>query len=140
MESFARRLGPVGIVIATVIVAVVVNLIIYAIGSVAGANYDFTADGESYNVTPLTLIGFTAIPLLIGLIVTVILSRWRRWVILVALVIAPLAAIGTIFTMTIPSDLDTGSKVALVAAHIALGIVAVGGILALRTLETRSTS
>ncbi|MCA9833836.1 MAG: hypothetical protein KC435_07830 [Thermomicrobiales bacterium] len=127
------RLGTVGIIITTAVAAVVVNLIIYTIGSIAGGTYDFTNGGKDYHVDPWTLSGFTGIPLLIGLTVAALLSRKWSWVIIVALVIGPLAAVGTIFTMTVPSDLDTTSKIALGAAHVSLGLFAIGGVLALRS-------
>ena len=130
------RLGTIGIIITTAVAAVAVNLIIYTIGSVAGGTYDFTDSGKDYHVDPWTLSGFTAVPLLVGLTVAALLSRKWSWVIIVALVIGPLAAVGTIFTMTVPSDLDTTSKIALGAAHVSLGLFAIGGALALRSPRT----
>lgn len=138
-ETWARRQGTVSIIILTALFAVIINLAIYGIATFAGATFDFTDKGEAYHVYALTLIGFTAIPLLAGLTALAILGRWWRVLYAVAIVIAPIIAIATIFTMTIPADLDSGSTAALAAAHIVVGICAAGGSIALRALVPRST-
>ncbi len=132
LESLARRWGTPATVIAAALVAVGINLILYAIGTFAGATFDFTVDGEPAHVYAITLIGFTAIPLLVGLALVAVLGRWWKWVYPLALVIALVLAIGTIFIMTLPVNLDTASTVTLAAAHVVVAIVAVGGIIALR--------
>lgn len=135
-DTLSRRLGTPGTVIATALFAVVINLVIYGIGTVVGGTFDFTDGGERYHVNMLTLTGFTAIPLLVGLTVVAILARWVTWVFPVAPVVAPIAAIGTIFSMTIPADLDTTSTVTLAVAHVMVGLMAINGILALRSATT----
>ncbi|MEV0728304.1 DUF6069 family protein [Polymorphospora sp. NPDC050346] len=134
IAALARRLGRPGVVAATVLLAVVVNLIIYAIGRGAGATYVFTAGGQSTHVEPLTLVGFTAVPLAVGLTAAVLLSRWWHWVIPVALVVAPVLALLSIPAMTLPSDLDTTGKIALALCHVTLAPISVAGLLAIRSL------
>ena len=131
LESLARRWGVPGTVIAAAMVAVVINLIVYAVGTLAGASFDFTVDGTSEHVYALLLTAFTAIPMLVGLTLVALLARWWRQVIPLALVVAPLLAIGTIFIMTLPTDFDTASTVTLAITHVVVAIVTVAGILAL---------
>ena len=138
LQSFARRQGAAGTIILTTLAAIVINLVIYGIATLAGGTFDFTDKGTTYHVDALGLTGFTAIPLLVGLTVVAILGRWLKWVFPLALVVAPIAAIGTIFTMTTPADLDTASTVALAVAHVVVGIAAVLGIIALRAPAPKS--
>ncbi|WP_315094360.1 DUF6069 family protein [uncultured Cellulomonas sp.] len=120
------------VVVGAVLVAVVVNLAIYAIGRAAGAGFGFTAAGGSPStVDAVTVAGFTAVPLLVGLTAAALLRRWS-WAIPAALVVAPVLAVATIFLMTIPADLDTASTVTLACCHLALVPVSV---LALRALR-----
>ncbi|WP_200938453.1 DUF6069 family protein [Cellulomonas sp. Root137] len=120
------------VVVGAVLVAVVVNLAIYGIGRAAGADYEFTAAGGSPStVDALTVAGFTAVPLLVGLTVAALLRRWS-WAIPTALVVAPVLAVATILVMTVPADFDTASTVTLACCHLALVPISV---LALRALR-----
>ena len=60
-------------VVVTTLVAAVVNLLVHAGGSAAGATYEFTSDAGPARVDILTLMGFTTLPLLIGLAVAALL-------------------------------------------------------------------
>lgn len=93
-----------------------------------------SSKAETYHIDPLSLSGFTGIPLLAGLTLTALMARRWRGVIPVALVVGPLAAIGTIFSMTVPADLDTVSTTALAATHVAVGVFAIVGTLTLRSV------
>ncbi len=131
--SAATRAGwnrPV-IVIVTVIVATVVNSTVYAIGRLVGGDFRFTSGGVALEVDPLTLIGFTALPLAIGMTAAALLSRWP-WTTTAALVIGPVLAVGSIAGMTLPADFDIASKLALSLCHVALVPAMVAGLLALR--------
>ena len=140
INSFGRKSGVVGIILSTAALAVVINLIIYAIAKLAGASFDFERGGEMYHVDPFTLIIFTALPILIGLAITAIAARFGNWAYAVALIVGPVAAIGSTFIMTFPEDdLDTQSMVALAASHVVLGIVIALGVLALRASRSPQT-
>lgn len=132
LETRARRWGATGIIIATALTALAINLVVYAIGTIAGASFDFTVDGASEHVYALLLAAFTVIPIVLGLTLVTLLARWWHQVIPLALVIAPVLAIGTIFIMTLPTDLDTASTITLAITHVVVAIVTVAGILALR--------
>lgn len=138
--TMTRRMNRTGIVIATTALAVLANLALYGIGSLAGATYNFTSASEPAHVDPFTLVGFTAIPLLLGLTTAAVLSRWWRWAIPAGLVVAPAAAILSIPAMPFAVDLDLMSTLALSSAHLCVGAAAVIGLLALRSLPRQPTS
>ena len=131
-EAAARTRPAWAVVGGAVVVAVVVNLAIYAVDRAAGATFDFTTSTDPATVDAATVAGFTAVPLLVKLTLAALLGRRWSWVIPAALVIAPLLAVATIFVMTIPADLDTASTVTLASCHLALVPVVV---LALRALR-----
>ena len=123
------------LVVVTVLVALAVNLLIYAAGRLAGGSYRFTAGAATTEVDALTVGGFTVVPLLVGLTLAALLSlRWPR-VVLVALVVAPLLALVTVPLMTLPTDLDGASTVALSLCHVALAVISVLALLRLRRLD-----
>lgn len=132
LESLARRWGTTATIITTALIALAINLVVYAIGTIAGASFDFTVDGTSEHVYALLLAAFTVIPMVVGLTLVALLARWWPQVIPLALVIAPVLAIGTIFIMTLPTDLDTASTVTLAITHVVVAVVTVAGVLALR--------
>lgn len=136
-HEHATRLStrsPWATVAAAVAAAVVTNLIIYLIGRLAGGSFEFTAGGQAAQVQALTVAGFSAAPLGVGLSLVTLLAPRLRWVVPAATVIAPLLAVVTIGIMTIPADLDSVSTVTLAACHLALAPISV---LAIRTIGAR---
>ena len=98
---------------AAVLLAVLVNLAVFALGRLAGGTFSFTAAGIGRTtVDALTVVGFTAIPLGLGLLIITALARPLPWTVPVASVVAPVLAVGTIVVMTLPADFDTVSTVA----------------------------
>lgn len=140
MQSFTRQLGGIGTVAVTLVAAIVINLIVYAVGTLAGGTFDFVDKNEPFHVGTLLIVAFTAIPLLVGLVVTMVFGRWWDWVYAVAAIIVVIAPIGTIFIMTIPVDLDTTSTITLAAAHVVVAITGLWGVLQLRSLSYRRSS
>ncbi|MEU6644560.1 DUF6069 family protein [Saccharomonospora sp. NPDC046836] len=129
-----------GAVVATAVVAAVaINLVVYATGLTAGARYAFTRDGRSMAVDAVTVAGFTAVPLLAGLLLVAVAGP--RWPALYrfALVGAPLAAVGTIGLMTLPAGFDTASTIALATCHLTLAPLSFLAAAALRHRRQRST-
>ncbi len=126
------RLSRPGVLVVSVAVAVLVNTALYVIGAVAGGSYDFTsADGPAH-VDLATLAGFSSLPLASGLIIVALLPRRWRWVDATAIAVALVLAVGSIPAMPLAADLDTASATALALCHVAVGIVAVLGVRALR--------
>lgn len=120
------------IVVATITFAVLVNLVIYTIGRTAGGSFQFVSPSGPAEVDALTVVGFTVVPLLLGLTVVALLVRVWPWVVPVALVIAPAIALSTILVMTLPAGFDAASTIALALCHVALVPTTVVGLLALR--------
>ena len=121
-------------VIATAVVAaVVVNLVVYAVGRAAGGDFRFAGN----EVDALTVAGFSAVPLLIGLVLVALLSRLGPWVTRTAMIVAPVLAVVTIFVMTIPADLDTTSTITLALAHLTLAPISVLAVRALARTSSR---
>jgi hypothetical protein len=111
--------------------AVVVNLVVFGLGKAAGGDFRFTANGEPAQVDAVTLAGFSAVPLLIGLVVVALLSRFGVWVSRAAAVVAPVLAVATILAMTVPADLDTVSTITLSLCHLTLAPISVLAVIAL---------
>lgn len=105
---------------AAVAVAVVVNLVVYVVGRLAGGEFTFTRSGSEVEVGAVTVAIFSALPLGIGLVAVALLVGRLPVIARVAMVVAPLLAVVTIFVMTIPVDLDTISTITLAACHLTL--------------------
>ncbi|MDQ0577019.1 DUF6069 family protein [Agromyces albus] len=128
-----RRLpGRPAIVAATVAVAVLVNVVISTAGRAAGGSFRFTTQSGPAEVDVLTVVGFTVVPLLVGMTVVALLVRVWPWVVTVALFVAPALALTTIPLMTLPAAFDATSTVTLALCHVALVPTTVLGLLALR--------
>ncbi|TQK18267.1 hypothetical protein FBY40_0754 [Microbacterium sp. SLBN-154] len=125
-------LRSVWIILIAVAGAVLANLAIYGVARLLGVEFWFTAAGGPLQVLPPVLIQFTAVPLLAGLTIAAIVGHWWRWVFLVAIIVAVVLEVGTIFALTIPADFDTGSTVALALCHLAMVPFTVAALLALR--------
>lgn len=117
---------------ATVGAALIVNLLVYAVGRAAGGRFVFLSGGQDMRVDALTVGGFTVVPLLLGLTVAAVTARRWPWTIVVGSVVAPLLALVTIPVMTIPAGFDTASTIALSLCHVSLAPISVAGLMGLR--------
>ncbi len=113
------RLSRPVIVVACVAVALVVNLVVFAIGSAAGGSYLFRGPMGEVRVEAITVAAFTIIPLGVALTIVALLARWR-WVTSAAIVVGPILEIATIVIMTLPAGFDTPSFIALAICHLTL--------------------
>jgi hypothetical protein len=125
------------IVAATIILAVFVNVVIYAIGRAAGGTFRFASTSGPAEVDALTVVGFTVVPLLLGTTLVALLVRVWPWVVPVALVVAPAFALVTIPVMTLPAGFDLTSTITLALCHVAMVPIVVFGLLALRAVGRR---
>jgi hypothetical protein len=107
-------------VLAATATAVVANLLVYAAGRASGGDFTFTRSGTAMTVDVVTLAGFSAVPLGVGLALVAVLVGRVRWIATIASVVAPLLAVVTVFVMTLPVDLDQASTVALACCHLTL--------------------
>lgn len=120
------------VVIAAVATAVAINLLIYAVGRLAGGDFSFTQDQATAQVDALTVAGFSAVPLGLGLTLVALLVRRIPRIASIAMVIAPVIAIATIAIMTIPVDLDAVSTLTLATCHLTLAPISVIAVRRLR--------
>jgi hypothetical protein len=111
--------------------AVVVNLAVYGIGRAAGGSFRFTSAGAPAEVDAVTVAGFSAVPLLIGLTAVALLAPLGTWVTRAALVVGPLLAVGTIALMTLPADFDAASTTTLALCHLTLVPITIAAVLAI---------
>lgn len=125
------ELGRVQAVVATVVAALLVNLVIWAIGAAAGGSFEFTDGDLTQSAAPGGVVVLTIVPLLIGMTLAALLSY--RWLgaIRVAQVVGPALALLTIVS-TLMADFDGASTVALTAMHVAIAPIVVVGLEAMR--------
>lgn len=126
-----RELSRPALVAAAAGLAVVVNLLVYAAGRAAGGTFRFTSPQGPAEVDAVTVAGFSAVPLLIGLTVVALLAPRARWVVPVAAVAGPLLALGTIVVMTLPADFDGISRTTLALCHVTLAPITVAAVIAI---------
>jgi hypothetical protein len=122
------------VVVAAALAAAIVNLLVYAVGRAAGGTFQFTTAGQTAEVNAVTVAGFSALPLAVGLVLVALLAR-HTWAIKTALVAGPALAVLTILIMTIPADLDTKSTITLAVCHLTLVPIL---IVAIRRLAARA--
>jgi len=128
------------VVLVAVGVALVANLALYGLGRMLGRSFAFTGPAGPAEVDAAPVAGFTLMPLLVGLLLAALLSvRWPR-VLSVAMVVAPVLALGTVPVMTLPVDLDGVSTAALALCHLVLAPVSVLALRALRRLCEGATA
>lgn len=124
-------LGRVQAVVAAVVVALLVNLAIWAIGAAAGGSFTFTEGGVVQSAAPGGVVLMTTVPLLLGMTLAALLSRrWPR-MIRVAQVVGAALALLTIGS-TLVADFDGASTAALAAMHVVIAVVVVVGLEAMR--------
>lgn len=106
-------------VLGGVVAAVVLNLIVWGIGAAAGGSFT-VVDGETVtDVAPGGVIIMSAVPLLIGLTVAVLIAyRWTG-VLRVAEVVGSVLSIATI-GLTLTAGFDAATTVALSVMHVVL--------------------
>lgn len=135
-----KALGSTWIILICVVIAIVANMLVYAIGSILGGGFEFVSAAGPVTVDALTVAGFTAIPLAVGLSLVAALGRRWRWVFPAALVIAPLLEISSILIMTIPAGFDLISAFTLAVCHLVLVPISLVAILALRSRRNATRS
>src|SRR3546814_18127868 len=72
-----RSLPTPGIIGVGVVAAVAFNTAIWAVGALAGGSFELTDGGKVPTVAPGGVLGFTAVPLLLGPPPQSLLARWR---------------------------------------------------------------
>ncbi|MFE3542566.1 DUF6069 family protein [Nocardia sp. NPDC059177] len=106
-------------VLGGVVAAVVLNLIVWGIGEAAGGEFVTTDGDKLMDVAPGGVVLMSAVPLLIGLTLAVLISYLWTGVLRVAAVIGSVLTIATI-ALTVDADFDTASTIALSVMHVVL--------------------
>ncbi len=106
-------------VLGAAVVAVVANLIVWAIGAAAGGSFTTIADGKVTDAAPGGVIMMSSVPVLIGLTAAVLLSYVWTGALRTAAVVGSLLSIATI-GLTVAADFDTASTIALSVMHVVL--------------------
>lgn len=135
-----KTLGSTWIIVICVSIAVVANLLVFAIGAILGGSFEFISAAGPATVDALIVAGFTAIPLAAGLAMVAVLGRPWRWVFPAALVIAPALEIGSVVVMTVPAGFDPISAITLAVCHVVLVPISIAAIVALRSRRNASRS
>ena len=118
-------------VVATVVVGLAVNLLLWLIGLGAGGSFEVTDAGEKMTVAPGGVVVLSVVPTIVGMTAAALLSlRWVS-VIRIAQVVGPVLSLATI-AGTILSDFDGASTVSLAAMHAALAAVVYFGLEGMR--------
>ncbi|MBF6211765.1 hypothetical protein IU433_16255 [Nocardia puris] len=115
IPALSRKVAVVGAVVG----AVLVNLVIWLIGEAAGGSFT-TVDGDTtIDVAPGGVIVLSAVPMAIGLTAAALLAY--KWVgaLRLAAVIGSALSLATI-GLTVTTDFDTPSMVALSVMHVVL--------------------
>lgn len=127
----SREAGRTTVVIATVVAALVLNLVFWLIGLAAGGSFEHTDAGAVVGAAPGGVVLMTVVPLGIGLTVAALLSLWWSGFVRIAQVVGALLPLATI-QGTIATDFDTASTVALALMHVAIAAAAVLGLEVIR--------
>jgi hypothetical protein len=114
------------------VAAVVVNVVIFLVGQAAGATFEIpdpNAADMTIGLTVVTIIGFTAVPLLVGAVAAVLLvPRWPGARLGLQILGAALTLISLVPPLAL--DTDTGTRVLLAVMHVVAGVAYVWGLAA----------
>ena len=105
--------------------AVAINLLILAVAAAGGAALAVAQNGVEQPVTAAGVVIASAVPLLIGTVLAVLLSRRWPGILRLAQVVAAAAAVLTTFG-PLSGAVDTATGVALATMHLTVGAAAVG--------------
>ncbi|WP_157362193.1 DUF6069 family protein [Haloechinothrix halophila] len=109
---------------AGVIVSVVANLVVYFVGTVAGASFLLIDNGSPQQIGPVDVVISAAAPLAIGTALAVLVARWWQPVLRVAQAVAAVLALLTIAGPAM-AETDTATIVSLGLMHVLAGTAAV---------------
>lgn len=112
------------VVVAAVVVALVTNLVLWAVGLAVGGSFEHTDAGRTVSSAPGGVVLMTVLPLTVGLALAAVLTLWWNGFARIAQVVGALLPLATI-QGTITADFDTPSTVALVLMHVVIAVVVV---------------
>ncbi|WP_037140252.1 DUF6069 family protein [Rhodococcoides fascians] len=127
----ARSLSRPRAVLFSVLLALVLNLVLWVIGLAAGGNFELTDAGTTMAVAPGGVVMLTVVPMVVGMGVAALVSLKWLPVVRIAQVVGVVAPLGTI-AMTVAADFDAASTITLALMHVVIAVVVPLGLEALR--------
>lgn len=113
------------------VTATLVNLGIFAVAAAAGASFVLLDGTEPHQVTIGAVITSSTVPLVVGMALAVLLSRWWPGVLRVTQVVG-----GALALLTVPGPVsavgDDATRLALALIHVVVGVVVVLALEAVR--------
>lgn len=129
--AITRRWHPALIIAATAAIAAGINLALWLAGSLAGAEFTYTADAATATASPVFVAAETVIPLALGLgLAAAFATRWRRTITIASVLGAAIAAATGIGPLVTDFDSAT-SSICLAMMHL---VVAAAVVLGLRAV------
>lgn len=119
---------PALIIAGTVIAAAGINLVLWLIGSAAGAEFEYSGNTTTASATPVFVAAETIVPLALGLtLATILATKWRR-IIAIAQGVGVLAASGTAVGPLV-TDFDSAtSSISLALMHVVVAAAVLFGL------------
>lgn len=118
-------------VVLTVVAALLVNTVIFLIGSWTGGTYLFTSGGVTQTTGISSVALYTGVPLLLGMALAAVMSHRWPGVLRLAEVTASVLTLATV-AATVSVHWDRPSLIALIAMHLALVPISIAGLEHLR--------
>jgi TctA family transporter len=118
--------------------ATVINLIVYFVASGSGAALAVQQNGADHEINAAGVVVASLVPLLVGTLLAMLVSRWWPGVLRVAQVVAAVVAVVTALG-PLTQAVDTATGLALATMHVMIGATAVAILQVIRpTQPTRS--
>lgn len=104
------------------VTATALNLAIWGVARIAGAQLALPDDGAPYPITADSVAFMSAVPMLAGIALAALIARWWTGVLRMAQLVGALLAVGTVWGVF---GGDTGTALALTSMHLVSGAVVV---------------
>lgn len=109
---------------AGAVTAAVVNLVIFFIGSAAGASFAVLDRGTPQEISAWTVLNASVLPLAVGTGLAALLAQWWLWALRLAQVIGGGLALLTV-AGPLMADADGATRVSLALMHVMLAVTVV---------------
>lgn len=106
------------------VTATTINLAIWAAATLAGASLTLLDGGEPYLIDAGSVVFSSALPMVAGIVLAAVISRWWPAVIRLAQVLGALAAVATLWSV-FAYGVDAATITTLTLMHLVSGVVVV---------------
>lgn len=132
-----RSLPAWQVVVGSALVAAIVDVIILLIGDAAGASLVLELNGEPDKIGASDVIFISVVAPVLGIVVTLLLARWKPVFLRVGQVVAGAVAVLTAIGPLV-QDTDGGTAATLIPMHLFVGVVVVAALEIIRRSRSRS--